>query len=217
MIIFSFLVWGASTDAAPEPIFGLSIAFFYIYQLVDAYRTAKAVQLGQPAPDPFGLGRALRTGDANTGQLVKTSNVPIGALILIGLGVIFLLGNLGVFEFHALHRYLVPLVLIGLGGFLLLRRLGTGFTGCGCARCRTGGAIGPVMLLTLGILLLLSAAHAVAFSRTWPILLLLYGAMRLLHSNASTEGHVEPPGRSAPVPPASPEPQAPPPSEVGHV
>ena len=210
MLIFAFLVWGASTEAAPEPIFGLAIAFFYVYQLIDAYRTAKAVQLGQPPPDPFGLGRALGTGQAGTGQMAKTSNVPVGALILIGLGVIFLLGNLGIFEFGSMHRYLIPLALIGLGAFLLLRRLGTGCTGCECAHCRTGGAIGPVMLLTFGVLLLLSAAHAIAFSRTWPILLLLYGGMRLLYSNASTEGHIEPS-----APPATGAGPSPPPASSG--
>src|SRR5256885_5190399 len=37
------------------PILGISLAFFIAYQIVDAVRTAKAIQGGQPAPDPLGL------------------------------------------------------------------------------------------------------------------------------------------------------------------
>ena len=37
-------------------ILGIGIGFFYIYQIIDAVRTAKALQTGEPAPDPFGLG-----------------------------------------------------------------------------------------------------------------------------------------------------------------
>ena len=43
-------------------------------------------------------------------------------MILIGLGVIFLLHTLDIWDFSA-HR-IWPLVLIGIGGWLLVRRLG---------------------------------------------------------------------------------------------
>jgi hypothetical protein len=75
--------------------------------------------------------------------------------------------------------------------------------------------------VTLGGLLLLSAVHVVSFGRTWPVLLLVIGLIKVLQSNAPTSGHMEPP-----VPPAGgaqTPPPAPPPAggevsgEVGHV
>src|SRR5437667_1716404 len=53
LVTFAVLVWGASSARGGfETVFGLGIAFFYIYQIVDAVRSAKAIQMGQPAPDP---------------------------------------------------------------------------------------------------------------------------------------------------------------------
>lgn len=46
---------------------------------------------------------------------------PVGALILIGLGVLFLLNTLDVFHFHWFH-YLWPLLIIAIGAGLLIRR-----------------------------------------------------------------------------------------------
>ena len=48
---------------------------------------------------------------------------PIGAVILIGLGLLFLLGQLDVFS-GRLMEYAWPLLLIGLGVWLIVRRLG---------------------------------------------------------------------------------------------
>lgn len=119
MLIFAFLVWGASTSrGGAEPVFGLGIAFFYVYQIIDAYRSAKAIQLGQPAPDPFGLARTF-----GTGEKLEAAKVPVGALVLIGLGVLFLLHNVGLFRFYWVGK-LWPLILIALGIHLFMRRSG---------------------------------------------------------------------------------------------
>src|SRR5205085_6870621 len=59
LLIFVGLIWGANHSDEWAPLFGLGIAFFYIYQIIDSVRTAKALQMGQPAPDPLGLGQAL--------------------------------------------------------------------------------------------------------------------------------------------------------------
>jgi hypothetical protein len=48
---------------------------------------------------------------------------PIGAVVLIGLGLLFLLGQLDVFS-GRLMEYAWPLLLIGLGVWLIVRRLG---------------------------------------------------------------------------------------------
>lgn len=51
------------------------------------------------------------------------------------------------------------------------------------------GAIrGPVMLMTLGILLTAHRFTDVTIGKTWPILLIIYGLMKLFHRLAGTAG-----------------------------
>jgi hypothetical protein len=115
LIIFGVLVAGADQGGSgADAFFGIAIAGFYIYQIIDAHRTAKALAAGQPAPDPFGLDKAL--GSDN----LSARNLPIGAVILIGLGVLFLLQNIGIFHFHWVGK-LWPLILIALGLRVILR------------------------------------------------------------------------------------------------
>jgi len=219
MLIFAFLVWGASSGGdAQATFFGLGIAFFYIYQIVDAHRSAKALQIGQPAPDPFGLGQVLGTGGKTS-----FSNVPTGAVILIALGVLFLLGNLGLFDFHLFHRLVFPIFLIGLGVWIFLRRsgaLGESVAGSQPHSLQVQVLMGPAILVTLGGLLLLESVHVASFGRTWPILLLVIGLIKVLQSNASRSGQMQPPappagGAQTPPPPASPAGEVS--GEVGHV
>lgn len=123
MLIFIALVAGVSVadSGGPShewygPVFGLGIAFFYVYQIIDAVRSAHAIRLGQPAPDPFGLGAAF-----GSGQRVNVARVPVGAIILIALGVIFLLNTMGWLHFFWVGR-LWPLILIAIGVWLLIKR-----------------------------------------------------------------------------------------------
>jgi hypothetical protein len=48
---------------------------------------------------------------------------PIGAIVLIGLGLLFLLGQLDIFSGRVLE-FAWPVLLIGLGVWLIVRRLG---------------------------------------------------------------------------------------------
>jgi hypothetical protein len=66
--------------------------------------------------------------------------------------------------------------------------------------------MGPAMLVTLGVLFLLDTATRVGFGRTWPAILLVVGVVKLVQSNASSEGHVGPlpPGIPPSVPPSAP-------------
>ena len=50
---------------------------------------------------------------------------------------------------------------------------------------------GPVLLITLGILLLLQRFADASFSKTWPILLIVFGALKLMERLISRSG--EPP------------------------
>ena len=115
VLIFGSLI--AVADRVGEPmdtIFRLGAAAFYFYMVIDSYQTARAKQLGQPAPEWFGLGD------------IKM-NAPIGAALLIGLGALFLLDNLGIPVFHHIGRYW-PVLLIVIGVILLQRRIGGGQT-----------------------------------------------------------------------------------------
>jgi hypothetical protein len=121
LLIFVALIFGVSQADAHGgdtygPIFGLGIAFFYIYQIIDAVRSAHAIRTGLPAPDPFGLAKAFTTGER-----VDFNRVPVGALVLIGLGVLFLLNTMGLFHAYWIHR-LWPLILIVIGVWLLVKR-----------------------------------------------------------------------------------------------
>ncbi len=192
LVIFTLLVLGASSGSeAMGTVFGLGIAAFYIYQIIDSVRSARAIQLGLAPPDPFGLGTTFSTGPNDR---VDVSKVPVGAIVLIGLGVVFLLHTLNVWDFSA-HR-VWPLVLIGIGAFLLLRRLGLiGSVPPGYDRSRNlrRGLMGPAILLTLGFQFLLESMGIIRFSRTLPLLLIVIGLVKIFQSSAGPDPLQGPP------------------------
>ena len=64
-------------------------------------------------------------------------------------------------------------------------------TRCACACCRTRGLMGPVVLITLGVLFLIDQySHRYSFTELWPILLIVIGVVKVAQSLASKEGHV---------------------------
>jgi hypothetical protein len=208
LVIMVLLILGLGADLPWYVITMLAITtgFFYVYQIIDAVRTAKAVQMGEPAPDPFGLAATFGAGEKFEG-----TKIPSGAAILIGLGVLFLLHTAGLFEF-GLDRFW-PLILIGLGVWLFAKQWGlisTSRAFCQCQHCRTRRVMGPAMLVTLGVLFLLDSVSHVGFGRTWPAILLVIGVVKLMQSNASYNGHVGPlPPGSPGFPPPGPPPMSP--------
>jgi len=148
VVIFATLIWMADNVSG---LFGLAIAAFVIYMPIEAYKTARAKEMGLPAPDPFGLNNLLSPGgsakpaaavttsvvaeggtpaslpeDQPVASACGASRVPVGAYVLIGLGVLFLLDEIGILHFHSLWRFW-PLVLIALGVRVLMRRSGRGW------------------------------------------------------------------------------------------
>jgi Domain of unknown function (DUF5668)/B-box zinc finger len=223
LAIFVLLIAGVNAADSDHssvlgPICGLGIAFFIVYQIIDAVRSAKAIQMAQPIPDPFGLAATF-----GGGSKIETSKIPMGAIVLILLGVLFLLHTMGLR--FGLDRFW-PLILIVLGVWLFARNWGLlgprGCAGCQCARCRTCRLMGPAMLVTVGVLFLLENLGALGLGRTWPVILLVVGGVKLLQGSASTEGHILTPGPGTippggpipPVPPEPPTPPVPPTSEV---
>ena len=208
LAIFGLLVAGcnaasdSSHGAALGAICGIGLAFFYVYQIIDAVRSARAIQAGQPAPDPYGLAATF-----GGGSKIETNKIPMGAIVLILVGVLFLLHTMGL-EL-GLDRFW-PLILIVAGGWMFARNwglTGEGAGRCQCARCRASRLMGPAVVLTLGFLFLFESLGGVGFGRTWPLLLLVIGGVKLFQSTASTQGHIA-------LPPPSPGPPAPAPSDA---
>ena len=110
VLIFGSLIAMGDRAENMGPVFGIGAAAFYFYMVIDSYQTAKRKQLGQPAEEWFGLGD-------------MKMNAPIGAVLLIGMGALFLLDNLGVPVFRHVGKFW-PVLLILIGLALLQRRMG---------------------------------------------------------------------------------------------
>jgi Domain of unknown function (DUF5668)/B-box zinc finger len=191
LLIFVMLIFASDHAGNWDWIFGLGIAFFYVYQIIDAVRTARALQEGQPAPDPMGLGQTF-----SMGEKFDAGKVPVGAIVLIGLGLLFLLHTMRIFE-TGLDR-LWPLILVFLGAWMFYRNYERARQSCGCGRCMARCMMGPALVLTTGILFFLDSMDIAELHRTWPAWILVVGVVKLLQSSASSVGHV------GPLPPSPP-------------
>ena len=205
LLIFVMLIFGVNHAGNWDWLFGIGIAFFYVYQIIDAVRTAHALQAGLPPPDPMGLGQTF-----SMGEKFDSSKIPVGAILLIGLGVLFLLHTMGIME-NGLDRFW-PLLLILLGGWMFYRNYERARLRCSCGRCTTRCLMGPAMVLTTGIVFLLDSLNIAGVDRTWPAWILVVGIVKLLQSSASSEGHVGPlpgaPPANGPMPPPPPIPSS---------
>lgn len=101
-----------NNDAAAgyEPLVGLMLAAFWVYMPFEAYHTARNRQLGHPVDELSSL------------VPMKGSRFPAIPVILIGLGIVLLVNNLGYFELRRALRYW-PVLLIGAGVYMLYVRL----------------------------------------------------------------------------------------------
>jgi TM2 domain-containing membrane protein YozV len=94
------------------PLLGLLLAAFWFYMPFEAYHTAKARRLGQPV-------------DAAS-SLIKVpgsdSRFPVAPIVLIALGILLLLDNLGLLELRRAFRYW-PVLLIAAGVYMLYARM----------------------------------------------------------------------------------------------
>jgi hypothetical protein len=227
LAIFGLLVAGCNvsgSDVLPA-ICGIGIAFFIVYQIFDAVRSARAIQAGLPPPDPYGL--AASFGAGTQGAKSDMSKIPTGAIILIVLGVLFLLHTAGFFAF-GFDRFW-PLLLMFLGAWLFARNYGLLGEACADPLSRKRRLMGPAVLFTVGTLFLLETIGVASFHRTWPVILLVIGAVKLLQGSDSRWGSGgnfpgAPPTHSGggfvpppvvPPPPDVPPPVTPPPASSG--
>jgi hypothetical protein len=112
VLIFGGLIAGLSTDVSSTGyyvVLGIALGCFYFYMPIEAHHVA----------------RARRMGLAEPGSLVPETGAggkPLGAFILIGLGILFLLANFGLLQAEWFAKAW-PAGLIVLGGYLLWIRM----------------------------------------------------------------------------------------------
>ncbi|HYL68653.1 MAG TPA: DUF5668 domain-containing protein [Candidatus Limnocylindria bacterium] len=118
VLIFGGLIAIHNNEMNSGDMHGLSMAFihillacFYFYMPIDAYRVAKARRTGQPVPAGPLAETAVRSGK------------PIGAFVLIFLGVMFLLANFGLLSEDWFGKAW-PIGLIALGAWMVWDRMG---------------------------------------------------------------------------------------------
>ena len=108
--IFCGIIALLSTDlpgAAYYAFLGIALGCFYFYMPIEAYRVAKARQLGEPEP---------------AGLVYAQGRKPVGAVVLIILGILFLLANFGWLRTEWLTKGW-PIGLIAIGVWILADRL----------------------------------------------------------------------------------------------
>jgi hypothetical protein len=117
VIILGLLISIMNTGAAGglEPLFGLLTALWFFYMAFEAYHTALKRQRGEPV-DEFSSIVPLRQ---------QPGGLPIGPIVLIGLGVVFLLNTMEIIRLYQILKYW-PVFLIVLGAYLLYARMAPG-------------------------------------------------------------------------------------------
>ena len=109
IVVFVTFILGLSSDmdGGMKAVFGILLGGFIFYMAFDAMRVAQSKQRGETPADPLESWSKDR---------------PIGPIILIVLGAIFLLHNFDWFPFYRLARFW-PLILIIAGGLMFRNRL----------------------------------------------------------------------------------------------
>ena len=263
LIVFAILV----SLADEHGIFGLFIAGWVCYQVIEAHHTAKARRDGTPLPNPFGLndlgerlgfgkswpgsGTSASTAQQSTASVPpsQTANsypppsagyappsvaswstpswesyaapgaqtspygtpgypmgapgypvdpnlsplprnrFPAGAIWLIGLGCLFLVGNAGLFHSFPIHR-LVPFLLIGFGVWIFVRKMTD--TGSGLADDGTPGyqfrlfraLRGSIWIVLIGVLFLLDSFDILSWGHSWPVIIIVAGLMAIFQRSS---------------------------------
>lgn len=109
VVIFASLIAAMASDINGSLFAFVLVAFiaFCCYMPVDAYRVAKARSTGEAVPPDLVSGPGRK---------------PIGAIVLIGIGVVLLLANFGLLERDWFGKAW-PIALVALGAWLLKDRL----------------------------------------------------------------------------------------------
>ena len=109
VVLFAAMIFGLSSDfsGGMKAVLGILLGAFVFYMAFDAMHTAQAQRHGQVASDPFQSWSQGR---------------PLGPIILIVIGVLFLLDNFDLLPFYRIERFW-PLILIAVGILMFRNRL----------------------------------------------------------------------------------------------
>jgi len=115
-LVFGLLVTiTGNTNGPAEPLIAILLAAFVFYMPFEAYHTAKKREAGL-SPDEWSsiLPRTQQSGGA-----------PIGPIVLIAIGVLYLLNSLELVNFREIGRFW-PVILILVGAYMLYSRVAAG-------------------------------------------------------------------------------------------
>jgi hypothetical protein len=266
LMVFAVLV---SLASDVNGIFGLFVAGWICYMVIEAHHTACARRDGTPLPNPFGLndlsermgfGKAWPGGAPNAtptdaaqysppagpapdvrplvglvdptfhptvdgsyaysapgippvSPIAATADVPVpyyrrfpsGAIWLIVLGILFMVGDNGYFGFVH-HRIFWPILMIGLGVWVFVHKMivtGHGLENDGTEyyRWRFARALHcSFWVVLVGVMWLLDVLDILSWSRSWPLFLIAAGVMllfkRTMHGGYGSVGNGASPGPS---------------------
>jgi Domain of unknown function (DUF5668) len=110
IVVFATLIFGLSSnmDDPMKAVLAIMLAGFIFFMAFDSMRTAQAQRSGHATVDPLQNWSKER---------------PLGPIILIVVGAIFLLNNFDLLPFYRIERFW-PLVLVAIGVLMLRNRLG---------------------------------------------------------------------------------------------
>jgi len=162
-----------------------------------------------PPPPPIPpYGAPVYPIDPNT--VYPRNRFPSGAVWLIALGAIFLIGNSGLFHTFPAH-WLIPFLLIAFGIWQFFRKM-TEFgapladDGSVTYRFRLFHALrGAIWIILVGVLFLLDSLHILSWGRSWPLFIIVAGLMAIFHratvSAINSAPYPYPPTPAAPAAP----------------
>jgi hypothetical protein len=96
-----------NAHGADQPLWGLLLAAFICYMPVEAFIVARD---------------RSRNASAERSEEHRPTQAPVGPIVLIALGALFLLNNLHVLAFDWIFENGWPVVLIGIGAWMLWKR-----------------------------------------------------------------------------------------------
>ena len=105
--------------------------------------------------------------------MAQGSKIPFSGVLLVVFGALFLANQMGAIQFHGVFAMWWPAILILAGLLNLLER--------------PASALGPLVMLTVGVALQLSNLHVVKFEsvwKLWPVILIIAG-LNILFSHRS--------------------------------
>jgi TM2 domain-containing membrane protein YozV len=116
-VIFGVIVSliSGNDEGSAVPFLGIMLAAFVFYMPFEAYHTAKKRQMGIVVDEWSSL----------ISQDRFTNRAPMGPIILIGAGLLFLLHTLDLLNFHRVARFW-PVLLIVVGAYMLYSRANVG-------------------------------------------------------------------------------------------